>query len=46
MQEQERKETEKNAHVPPGYVLLTESERQEHLKTFKRSNLQLNVFLI
>lgn len=28
-----------NANVPQGYVLLSENERIEHLKTFKRSNL-------
>ncbi|CAL8121838.1 unnamed protein product [Orchesella dallaii] len=37
IQEQERKEAEMNANVPHGYVLLSDDERLEHLRSFKRN---------
>lgn len=46
VQEKERKELEMNANVPQGYVLLSENERIEHLKTFKRSNLTQNEYFL
>lgn len=41
-QEKERKEAEMNANVPLGYVLLSDEERLDHLKTFKRSMLSIS----